>query len=86
MAASFTESMANSILQEEYSSARFEKFCCDLFSDIDTCKYVPTSWNYDQGRDGRTSDLKSNEHPPVVCVSLRKDALVKAQEDAETLS
>jgi len=83
---SFTENMARHILNTEDSPARFERFCCDLFSAIDACIYVPTSWNYDQGKNGRTADLKNAEHPPVICVSLRKDSLKKATEDAENLA
>jgi len=86
MSASFTENMAKSILLGEQSPTKFERFCGDLFSNLDKCIYVPTSWNYDQGRDGRTSELNRNEHPPVICVSLRDHVLAKAQEDADSLS
>jgi hypothetical protein len=78
--------MAKSILSSEKSPSRFEAFCCDLFSEIDSIRYVPTSWNYDQGRDGRASDLQSSSHPPVLCISLRKDPKVKAEEDAEKIA
>lgn len=82
MAASFTEHMAKLILSSEESPGRFEKFCCDLYSRIDGCTYVPTSFNYDQGRDGRTTGRHYSQDNPILCVSLRKDPLVKMQEDA----
>jgi len=85
MAASFTVNMVKSILSMEKSHGRFESFCCDLFSEIDTCQYVSTSWNYDQGRDGRTSDLRAASCPPVLSVSLRQDPKKKAEEDAKKI-
>jgi hypothetical protein len=86
MNTSFTENMAKFILNGEQSPNRFEAFCCELYSHIDSCTYVTTSWNYDQGRDGRTSDLRNTEHPPIICSSLRFDVINKATEDAEKLS
>lgn len=86
MAVSFTTNMSKNIFNMENSPGRFETFCCALFSEIDACQYVPTSWNYDQGRDGRTSDLRSSGHPPVLCISLRKDPINKAEEDSKKIA
>ncbi|MFC1792819.1 hypothetical protein ACFL3Q_04460 [Planctomycetota bacterium] len=86
MVASFTANMARHILSTEKSPVRFEAFCCDLFSEIDSCQYVSTSWNYDQGRDGRTADLDSSRYLPVLSVSLRKDPKNKAEEDAKKIA
>jgi len=86
MKASFTDNMVKHILKNELSPGRFEQFCCALFSKVDGCTYVTTSWNYDQGRDGRTATLRKAQYPPVICVSLRDKAKEKAVEDAEKLS
>jgi len=86
MATSFTEGMARAILQAEQSHTRFENFCCKLFSEVDSCEYVPTSWNYDQARDGRTASLRDHETPPIICATLRTDVLDKAKEDAKSLA
>ena len=85
MVASFTTNMVRNILSMERSPGRFEAFCCDLFSKVDSCQYVSTSWNYDQGRDGRGASLQSSGHPPVLAVSLRKDPKGKAEEDAKKI-
>ncbi len=82
--ASFTNIWAKNILIEECSSGRFESFCCALFSEVDKCSYVTTSWNYDQGRDGRGAELSKGDS--VLCVSLRTDPLKKANEDAAKLA
>jgi len=85
MATSFTEGMARTILQAEQSHTRFENFCCKLFSEVDSCEYVPTSWNYDQARDGRTASLRDRETPPIICATLRTDVFDKAKENAKSL-
>ncbi len=85
MTASFTENMAKLILISEESDSRFEKFCCDLFYEVDGILYLPTSQNYDQGRDGRTSDLRSGSKSAILCATLRKDPIKKASEDVEKI-
>ena len=82
---SFTEGMAMAILQGEESYARFEDFCCELFSKVDGWEYVPTSRSYDMGSDGRNVGIRGGEVAPVICATLRVDVLDKAKEDAVKL-
>jgi len=86
MASSFTEGMAKWVLEAEHSPARFERFCCALFSSEDGRDYVPTSSTYDLGRDGRTADAQDAKPPSYLCASLRVDAIDKASEDARRLA
>ena len=86
MTAPFTEQMALAILESERSSVRFENFCCELLSAIEERTYVPTSWNYDQGRDGRAMNTGKDDGPSVVCATFRIDILDKAEEDASSLA
>lgn len=85
MARSFTEGMAKAILQGEESNARFENFCCELFSEVDGWEYVPTSRTYDRGVDGRIVGIRGGEVAPVICATLRVDVIDKAKEDAVRL-
>lgn len=86
MAASFTEGMAKLVLEAEQSPARFERFCCTLFSRVDGRHYVPTSSTHDLGRDGRTADKQDDKPPSYICATTRDDAADKAVEDARRLS
>ena len=53
MAVHYSELMIRVILQGEESDRRFERFCVDLFSEVDALEYSTTSANYDHGKDGR---------------------------------
>ena len=57
---------------------RFELFCAELLEKIENRPFVPTSYNYDQGRDGRSLD---NEL--AVCTTLQKKLSVKQESDVE---
>ncbi len=80
-----TEGMVRQILSAESSPSRFESFCIALYKRVDSHVYVPTSYNYDRGRDARATDASMGEPSPIICASLRQDVLNKAQEDAESL-
>lgn len=80
-----TEGMVRQILLAETSALRFEAFCIELYSALDSRTYVGTSLTYDQGRDARAASAADAASRPAICVSLRKDALDKSREDAKSL-
>jgi len=77
----FTEAMARTILENELSSHRFERFCVALFSEVDGVEYVPTSASWDLGRDGRSVSARDDPALAVICCSLRDDVDEKARRD-----
>jgi hypothetical protein len=62
---SFTEL----ILRQTTSDQLFERFCVDHFSKVEGIRYVPTSYNYDLGRDGRTEWVRYSGGS-YICASL----------------
>ncbi len=80
----FTNRMAEFILEKEDTSQRFERFCVDLFTEVDGVQYVPTSASWDLGRDGRPVSLHS-ANAPVLCASLRPDVDTKITKDVARL-
>jgi hypothetical protein len=64
-----TKGIVIKILTEEESSARFERFCVELFSRLDATEYVTTSPSYDLGRDGRQTSLFAVDVFPFICAS-----------------
>ncbi len=85
MALPFTENMAEVILTQTDNPIRFEKFCIDLFSEVDVVRYVPTSVSWDLGRDARGVELGDVEDTPFIACSLRADVPDKALADLERL-
>lgn len=82
----FTLSMAEHILEHDDNPVRFEKFCNDLFSEVDGAQYVPTSRTHDLGRDGRATTLKSGPNQVLLCCSLRDDIEEKATQDLQRIA
>jgi len=78
--------MIKSILDTEDSPIRFEKFCIDLFSEIEGVEFVSTSRSWDLGRDGRTLSVLIDKSRPYLCATLEKDIDDKVRVDIERLS
>ena len=76
-----TKGMVVNILALEDNSARFERFCVELFSKLDGTDYVTTSATWDLGRDGRQASLFGVEVFPVLCISLNDKVPGKAKKD-----
>jgi hypothetical protein len=83
--ASFTEKMAEDIIASDQSSARFERFCVELFSECDGVEYVPTSASWDLGSDGRPVGLHTEGAFGAIACSLRDDVPAKVMEDLQRL-
>src|SRR5262245_18764573 len=81
----FTRDMAEWILSANMDPIRFESFCVDLFTELDSLYYVPTSLSWDLGRDGRPIAMIAREDTPFICCSLRADVPEKIVEDLERL-
>jgi len=74
------------ILQGEESDRRFERFCVDLFSEVDALEYSTTSANYDHGKDGRYIGQRLGQGRAFICSSLQKTKLLdKAGSDFDKL-
>ena len=71
MATAFTEEMLRLVLKADESASRFERFCSDLFSEVDGVDYAVTSSNYDQGRDARVTGKGAPNAPAAVSARLR---------------
>src|SRR5688572_26733962 len=75
------------ILGGTRSDQLFERFCVRHYSKVENIEYVPTSQNYDLGRDGRTEFPRPSGGSYYICSSLTKKERVlrKAQGDLKTL-
>src|SRR5690348_17300091 len=72
------------VLENETSSLRFEAFAVDLVSAAEGVRYLPTSRNYDQGRDGRAS--RSGERGMrIIAATISRTLPKKIEEDVERL-
>jgi hypothetical protein len=74
-----------SIFEAEDNHLRFERFCCDIYSEAEGVEIVPTSMTWDIGRDGRSIStlLKGRV---VLCATLERDIDRKAKSDIKRLA
>jgi hypothetical protein len=70
----------------EDNPVRFERVCTEICSALTGTRFVPTSVNYDMGRDGRQVSPGSREIPGILCATLRSDLDTKIEEDLTRLS
>lgn len=82
----FTPFMAQNIIEADDADSRFERFCCDVYSQHDGMDYFSTAASWDMGRDGRATGRLGNSENGIVLVSLRKDYETKLKSDLERLS
>lgn len=81
----FTPFMAKQLIEADEEPTRFEKFCLDLYTDVDGIEYVPTSRSWDLGRDARSRGRPGRSEFAVLACSLRSDYSSKLLEDIERI-
>src|SRR5213079_2870073 len=70
------------------SDVQFERFCIRHYREVDGRRYVPTSYNYDRGRDARMEFEKSSEGTSYLCATTERkerDLFAKAEGDLTAL-
>lgn len=75
------QNIEEAILGREDNPLRFERFCIDIYRESQGVPTVPTSYTWDQGRDGKSL----SDRPHIICVSLRADVEAKSLEDITRL-
>src|SRR5579862_5508788 len=84
------EILIRQILSGTKSDQLFEWFCVDHYSDVEGTRYVPTTPNYDAGRDGRTEFRELVGGEKYICASEMEknaddDLVKKATRDVRRL-
>src|SRR6266508_909223 len=82
--AHLNEAIAQSVIEQDQNSFRFERFCNALISDAyeGGNPILPTSSSWDLGRDGRAHGAHGSLFS---CCSLRDDVDKKARDDIARL-
>lgn len=76
------EGFSGAIIEGETSWIRFERFCLAMCERIEGTTFVPTSFNYDQARDARST----NRVRAFVCATLNKAIEAKVEVDLAKLN
>lgn len=74
------------LFETEENAARFERVCLELYERAEGVTLVPTSANYDLGRDARGIALEGASIPGVICASLSVGVDDKVAKDLNRLS
>jgi hypothetical protein len=74
------------IIRCETNPIRFEKYCLAVCELAEGVTFVPTSVNYDQGRDGRALRPAKGTHSHLLCATLNQDIDDKVRKDLDKLS
>lgn len=77
--------IAQIIIQSETNPVRFENFCRGLYQKAEGMTLVPTSSNYDRGRDAKSIGRSTGTHRGIICCSLDQDPDAKVERDLETV-
>jgi hypothetical protein len=68
-----SNAMMKVIIEGESNPLHFENFCIELFTRVEGRTFVPTSKNYDRGRDARTTRTGTGSHEAILAASLSDD-------------
>jgi len=74
------------IIRCETNPIRFEKFCLAICELTEGVAFVPTSVNYDQGRDGRALQPTKGTHSHLLCATLNQEIDDKVRKDLDMVS
>ena len=77
---------SETIIIADTNPIRFEKFCRAICERSEQLTFVPTSFNYDQGRDARSIAPSKGSHRAVLCITLNQDIDAKVEADLRTVS
>jgi hypothetical protein len=73
------------LFETETNPLRFERVCIALYRASEGVTIVPTSYNYDQGRDGRTINHDSIKISGILCATLSTGLEDKVRGDVKRL-
>lgn len=73
------------LFETETNPIRFERVCIALYKAAEGISLVPTSYNYDKGRDARAIDIKSAPVSGILCATLSASLDSKVRSDISHL-
>ncbi|HWJ23528.1 MAG TPA: hypothetical protein VNS52_14330, partial [Gemmatimonadaceae bacterium] len=73
------------LFETEENATRFERVALELYERAEGVTLVPTSRNYDLGRDARQISIGGAPLPGVLCASLSVELDEKVRKDIDRL-
>ncbi|MGA2714854.1 MAG: hypothetical protein ABSG41_17270 [Bryobacteraceae bacterium] len=78
--------ISEAIIIADTNPIRFETFCRAICERSEQLTFVPTSYNYDQGRDARSIAPSKGSHRAILCVTLNQGIDAKVESDLKSVS